>query len=1217
MASMTFVINDTSTGGATPAVQITITENPDGTVTFSIVQLVGAGAYLGDLRGFFFDVADETLINTLSTTANPLLTELAQGNDSITNLGDGANMNGLVGDSGGYDVGVEIGTSGIGTNGNDVRNFSFTLDSSARDLTLADFANVTFGIRITSIGQDVNGDGTIDTSRTGSAKVGETTFALVALSPDCATVAEDTTAFGNILTNDTATALDVLTVQSWDGGALGTPIEITGGQGATVTLKADGTWSIDAPAADALAAGETVTQTFTVTILQTHYADAAHTIPDGTYTTTETFTVKIVGTNDAPILNATASPVLNSVNEDAPAPVGAVGTLVSNLVDLDSLAGGLDNVSDVDTGAVTGIAVIDANAASGTWWYSIDGGGSWLLLGSVLPSSAVLLDGSALLFFQPSSNFNGTIADALTIRAWDQASGTNGTTGVDTTTNGGTTAFSTVFDTVSTTVNAVNDAPAGTDTTVSTNEDTPRVFAAADFGFSDTFDGNSLAAVKISSLPVAGTLKYAGTAITAAQVTAGFEVLVADLGLLTFEPAANANGTSYASFTFQVRDDGGTANGGVDTDQSANTMTIDVTSVNDAPVLTVDATGAVTEDATNPNLTDSGTLSFTDADATDTHTVSKSFNNDAVWSAGTLSAGQITAITSGFSVDNNSWDYTVANAALQFLGKGETITFSFDVVATDDSGAANDFDTELVTLTLTGTNDAPVVVTDRLVISSVTTAVFSAAALLGNDTDADGEGLHITGVFGAAGVTATYDATTQTITVITSGAMGVDTGSFSYTVSDGITTSTGAVTIDVVNANPGFDLSTYSYQASYLDLGAGGDTGTGSGGFDTLLGGAGDDTLIGGANDDRLIGGAGIDAINGGAGNDVIIVNAVVGTSSDSIRVAPAGDANDTGQDTITGFDLSNDTLRVVATSVSSFVHGTSTAIGTAGANNTGLVTSFTTSTGLVDLNNDGDFADAGDIAVTFSTPSVTLTETNFEARLQYNLTGTGGADTITTGDLDDTIAGGAGIDVLNGGAGDDQLSGGAGGDTLIGGDGTDSIDTGAANDNLQDIIRFGATTEFGDLVFNFDATGTLAQADRVEFTGALNTAYDDKTLDDNFQFASDNDTDNDNQTANLTLTFEALFLDGLNSEGVSNADLDDATAVAAEFSAEFAITAGIGEDALLVINDTDGNSFALWQFVEDTGAAGGAGEISAGELSLIGFFSGNGTVLTGNLDLI
>src|SRR5205807_615194 len=61
---------------------------------------------------------------------------------------------------------------------------------------------------------------------------------------------------------------------------------------------------------------------------------------------------------------------------------------------------------------------------------------------------------------------------------------------------------------------------------------------------------------------------------------------VADItgGKLVFTPALNANGAGYASLTFQVQDDGGTANGGVDLDQSPNTLTINVTSVNDPPV---------------------------------------------------------------------------------------------------------------------------------------------------------------------------------------------------------------------------------------------------------------------------------------------------------------------------------------------------------------------------------------------------------------------------------------------------------------------------------------------------------------------------------------------------------------------------------------------------------------------------------------------------------
>ena len=43
-------------------------------------------------------------------------------------------------------------------------------------------------------------------------------------------------------------------------------------------------------------------------------------------------------------------------------------------------------------------------------------------------------------------------------------------------------------------------------------------------------------------------------------------------GALVFTPAANANANNYASFTFQVQDNGGTANSGVDLDQTPNTI---------------------------------------------------------------------------------------------------------------------------------------------------------------------------------------------------------------------------------------------------------------------------------------------------------------------------------------------------------------------------------------------------------------------------------------------------------------------------------------------------------------------------------------------------------------------------------------------------------------------------------------------------------------------
>jgi hypothetical protein len=117
---------------------------------------------------------------------------------------------------------------------------------------------------------------------------------------------------------------------------------------------------------------------------------------------------------------------------------------------------------------------------------------------------------------------------------------------------------------------------------VTTDEDVPYVFAAADFGFTDPADNpdNLLAAVVIATLPAAGSLTLNGAAVAAGQ-----SVAVADInaGLLVFEPDPDDNGAAYASFTFQVRDDGSNVPPNANLDPSANTITIDVTAVNDAP----------------------------------------------------------------------------------------------------------------------------------------------------------------------------------------------------------------------------------------------------------------------------------------------------------------------------------------------------------------------------------------------------------------------------------------------------------------------------------------------------------------------------------------------------------------------------------------------------------------------------------------------------------
>ncbi|RIE09567.1 tandem-95 repeat protein, partial [Candidatus Cryosericum odellii] len=110
---------------------------------------------------------------------------------------------------------------------------------------------------------------------------------------------------------------------------------------------------------------------------------------------------------------------------------------------------------------------------------------------------------------------------------------------------------------------------------------------------------------------------------------------VAANGTLTYAPAANANGT--ATVTVRIHDDGGTANGGVDT-SVAQTFTITVTVVNDPPVdtytvtYTAGANGTIS--GTSPQTVNQGASSTAVTATPDTgyHFVS--------WSDGSLTAAR-------------------------------------------------------------------------------------------------------------------------------------------------------------------------------------------------------------------------------------------------------------------------------------------------------------------------------------------------------------------------------------------------------------------------------------------------------------------------------------------------------------------------------------------------------------------------------------------------
>lgn len=166
-------------------------------------------------------------------------------------------------------------------------------------------------------------------------------------------------------------------------------------------------------------------------------------------------TVSVNPTNTAPVLDSTASIQLPPFDEDTLQPAGGMISA--------ALAAAGDPITDPDSGALEGIAVIGAGSANGQWQYSITnpptGESSWLPVGSVSGTTALLLADSAWLRFVPNENYYGE-SDPLTFRAWDRTSGTNGQRDVDVTINGGNTAFSAATNTITVQINPVNDLPA-------------------------------------------------------------------------------------------------------------------------------------------------------------------------------------------------------------------------------------------------------------------------------------------------------------------------------------------------------------------------------------------------------------------------------------------------------------------------------------------------------------------------------------------------------------------------------------------------------------------------------------------------------------------------------------------------------------------------------------------------------------------------------------
>jgi cysteine-rich repeat protein len=557
---------------------------------------------------------------------------------------------------------------------------------------------------------------------------------------DAATTAEDTPldlAVGDLVGND----VDV------DGDALAV-VAVGDAVGGTVSRTADTIRFVPAPDT----AG---TASFT------------YTVSDGAASDQATVAVTITAVNDPPTAVADSA----TTAEDTPL-VLAVATLLDNDLDRD---GGPLTVTAVGapehgTVALAGTTVTFVPepdfAGAARFAYTVSDGmasDTAVVAVAVTPvndppvavaDSRTAVEDTPLVFAAAALVGNDTDVDGDALTVTSVAAGTGGGVALA----GGTITFTpspdlhgaasftyTVSDgmatasaTVTVTVAPANDSPVAVADAVTAVEDTPLVLAAGALTGNDSdVDGDPLT-------------------VTAVTPGTGGTVTVA-AGVVTFTPAADVTGA--ASFSYRVSD--GTA-----TDVA--TVSVTITPVNDAPVAVAD-TRTTAEDAV---------LTVAAAALAD---------NDGDVDGDALTVTAVGAATGGaVGLDGGTITFT---PAADFHGAA---TFAYTVSDGTLTAAG------LVTVTVTPVNDAPVAGDDTIAASEDTPRLIDVAALLGNDSDVDGDALTVTAVGAAVGGSVVLAGDTVTFTPAADRDV---PGSFTYTVGDGAATDTGAVTVTLAAIN--------------------------------------------------------------------------------------------------------------------------------------------------------------------------------------------------------------------------------------------------------------------------------------------------------------------------------------------------------------------------------------------------------------------------------
>jgi hypothetical protein len=408
-------------------------------------------------------------------------------------------------------------------------------------------------------------------------------------------------------------------------------------------------------------------------------------------------------------------------------------------------------------------------------------------------STVISIGGSAT-----ARTFTGTITDLnayflvvgnvkYTTASNDVTSQTLTITAVDSTNSG-----STATTTATINVSAVNDAPSVTisQSSYSATEQIDKALQGTGISIADIDAGSSDVTVNLALTSASanfGILEVAkGTNVVTVSGSGTNSVTLT--GTLTQINAllAGSNGATVTYkadsdipaasvlMTVGIDDGGNTGIGGAKS--SSTSVTISVTAVNDAPVAVNDSSLTATENSA---------IIYTSAQL---------LGNDIDADGNTLTISSVTNGAGGVAVLNGDGTVTFTPTT-NFNGAASFTYKATDGVAESNSATAS--------ITVAAVNHSPVAVNDSLTTPEDTAVTYTAAQLLGNDTDVDGNTLTISSVTNVTGGTVVLNGdgtVTFTPTANFNGA-----ASFSYKATDGVAESnlaTVSITVAAINDPP-------------------------------------------------------------------------------------------------------------------------------------------------------------------------------------------------------------------------------------------------------------------------------------------------------------------------------------------------------------------------------------------------------------------------------